>query len=458
MPLVRNGSFVEGALVGPPDPFSRDSPELKLPFKLALNDKNEGAALRLSGRSLQLKLREYSPWLRVAFCSGLGVKVRGICRFYLKEVAPDVELYVTPIQIDPDRPALPISNPLTYAIYLAKLLGPFATLGLAEDTWALNERVLDDEAFLRQCWLIHHERERMFFDALDKTPRGACLCVFDIADRVQHMFYRYVESAHPSLQGADPVPYRHLLDQLYERMDDLVGQVMERLGGRSVLIVMSDHGFAPFRRGVNLNSWLAQNGYLAVRDGEVCGEWLANVDWSRTRAYALGLCGLYLNLSGREARGIVTLEEAPGLKNELISELSGLRDQDTGEVAILGVFDSAALYHGPYVENAPDLIVGYNSGYRASWEGATGRVDGAVFSDNARNWSGDHCIHPRLVPGCFFSSRPISKDRVAMADLAPTILDLLGVPVPAYMEGAPLFASAGADQGGRNVRQQDQAG
>jgi len=457
MPLVRSGSFVEGALVGPPDPLSRDGAELKLPFRLVLDEKNGEATLRLAGQRLRLKLMGYSPWVRVVFRGRLGVKIRGICRFYLRKVAPDIELYVTPIQIDPNRPALPISNPLTYAIYLAKLLGPFATLGLAEDTWALNERVLDDEAFLRQCWLIHHERERMLFDALEKTPRGACACVFDIADRVQHMFYRYLESTHPSLRGTDPQPHRHLLDQLYERMDDLVGQVMKRLGEKSVLIVMSDHGFAPFRRGVNLNSWLAQNGYLALKEGETPGEWFANVDWSRSRAYALGLCGLYLNLRGREARGTVTLDEAPGLKRELISKLGGLRDQDTGELAILEVFDTAAIYNGPYVENAPDLIVGYNSGYRASWEGATGRVDGAVFSDNTRNWSGDHCIHPRLVPGCFFSSRPISKDRVAMADLAPTILGLLGTPVPAYMEGTPLFSTS-AHQGETDARAQDQAG
>jgi len=458
MPVRLEGDRVEASLIGPPNPFSQDGAQLRLPFALVVDETNGGSTLRVAGQRIRLGLREYSPWVRVAFRAGLGAKVRGICRFYLKQVAPDVELYVTPIQIDPDKPALPISHPFVYAIYLAKLLGSYATLGLAEDTWALNERVLDDDAFIRQCWLIHDERERMFFDALDKTRRGACVCVFDVTDRLQHMFYRYEDDAHPALRGADPAAHRHLIDSLYERMDDLVGRVLDRLGERSVLIVMSDHGFASFRRGINLNSWLARNGYLALREGAACGEWFANVDWAGTRAYALGLGGVYLNRRGREAQGIVAQEQVPKVKEELIAKLSGLRDDETGQVAIREVFDSAALYHGPYAEGAPDLIVGYNAGYRASWEGVTGKVDGTVFSDNTRSWSGDHSIDPRLVPGCFFSSRPISAGEAAMADVAPTILHLFGVPVPAYMEGAPLFASAGGPGGEMHVREQDQAG
>ncbi len=457
IPVEREGDRIDASLIGPRDPFSRGDTQLRHPFSLVLDDTGGGATLRVGGGRLRLELREYSPWVRVAFRTALGAKVRGICRFYLKQVSPDVELYVTPIQIDPEKPALPISHPFAYAIYLGKLLGSYATLGLAEDTWALNERVLDDDAFVRQCWLIHDERERMFFDALDKTRRGVCACVFDITDRLQHMFYRYEDDGHPALRGEDPMPHRHLIDRLYERMDELVGRVMERLSERSVLIVMSDHGFASFRRGVNLNSWLARSGYLALKKGQESGEWFANVDWAGTRAYALGLGGIYLNMRGREAQGIVAEVEVPALKKELISKLSGLRDDETGEVAIREVFDSGVVYNGPYANEAPDLVVGYNKGYRASWEGVTGRVDGEVFSDNTRSWSGDHCIDPRLVPGCFFCNRPVSAGEVAMTDVAPTILHLFGVPVPGYMEGRPLFATDALPVGDAHVGEQDQA-
>src|SRR5205085_8438605 len=90
---------------------------------------------------------EYSEWIPVKFSAGLGFTAHGICRFYLKAISPELEVYVTPVNIDPGRPDLPISHPVTYSMYLAKLFGPYATLGLAEDTWALNEKVLDDRRF-----------------------------------------------------------------------------------------------------------------------------------------------------------------------------------------------------------------------------------------------------------------------------------------------------------------------
>jgi predicted AlkP superfamily phosphohydrolase/phosphomutase len=265
----------------------------------------------------------------------------------------------------------------------------------------------------------------MFFTALDRLRSGTLVCVFDATDRIQHMFWR-----EPGT-----------IETLYERNDALVGRVMDRLRSGDVLMVLSDHGFASFRRGVNLNSWLLAEGYLALLPGtDGTREWLRDVDWTRTRVYALGLTGLFLNLEGREAHGIVRPgPEADALKAEIIARLTGLVDQDAGEVAITEVFDSARLYSGPYVTNAPDFIVGYNAGYRNSWDSATGVVSGPIIRDNDKAWSGDHSIDPRLVPGVLFSSRPIDAANPSLIDVAPTALRLFGVEPPSYMEGTSLF-------------------
>ncbi|MCP5117035.1 MAG: nucleotide pyrophosphatase, partial [bacterium] len=244
-----------------------------------------------------LNVGEYTPWLQVAFSGGVGVKAKGICRFLLNELSPDVNVYVTPINIDPEDPALPISHPSYYSAYLAKLLGTFATVGMAEDTWALNEGVIDEEAFLKQAYLTHEEREAMFFSALERHRQGVAACVFDASDRIQHMFYRYLE-------GRAEGPLADTIEKMYQRMDNLVGRAAKFVDDDTVFFVLSDHGFGSFRRGVNLNTWLVENGYMALKDGATtAGPYFKGVDWSRIKAYTLGLAGLYLNIEGREAEG-----------------------------------------------------------------------------------------------------------------------------------------------------------
>jgi predicted AlkP superfamily phosphohydrolase/phosphomutase len=227
-------------------------------------------------------------------------------------------------------------------------------------------------------------------------------------------------------------------------MDALVGRVMARLDDRSVLIVMSDHGFTPFRRGVNINTWLLENGYLFLKDGKTAsGEWFADVDWSRTRAYCLGLTGIFINRKGREGQGIVEEgAELRLLKRQLVTRLTSLADAETGQLAIREVQDAAAMFSGPYLDNGPDLLLGFNAGYRISWECASGKVTPSVFENNTRRWSGDHCVDPKLVPGIFLCNRPTNGHAPDIRDVAPTVLQLFGVEVPAYMEGKPLLAGA----------------
>jgi predicted AlkP superfamily phosphohydrolase/phosphomutase len=448
--LERNGGGLRSYIPGPENPLRPGAKnEMRAPFTLHPDIAAKTAQLRLNGHRVTLKQGEYSDWLDVEFRAALGFTARGICRFLLKELSPRVELYATPVNIDPRKPALPISHPLTYSIYLGKLLGPFATLGLAEDTWALNEHVLDDASFLEQCYLIHAERERQFFDALEKTPQGVCVCVFDVTDRVQHMFWRHTVPGHPAAHAypessALGTPPGLVIEDLYRRMDALIGRIREKLDAQMLFLVVSDHGFKSFERGFNLNAWLHANGYLALKDGKrESGEWFADVDWSRTRAYGMGLNGLYINQQGRERQGIVAPgSETSALKRELLEKLRGLADPKSGRVAINSVADRDAAYGGPYTENSPDLILGYAPGFRASWETVKGEVKGAAFEDNRKAWSGDHCIDPLAVPGVLFSNWKIEGEGHSIADVAPTILDLFGLKIPPHFDGRPWTISS----------------
>ena len=208
-----------------------------------------------------------SDWIPLAFRAAPFVKVRGLCRMQLTEIGEHVSIYVSPISLDPERPAMPISHPSCYApVSREEDRTVFSTLGLAEDTWALNEGVIDDETFLRQTWDIDAERQRMFFAALDRLREGALVCVFDATDRVQHMFWRDLDPSHPA---ADSARARRpgAIEEQYRRNDAFLGQVMARLATDDVLMVLSDHGFTAFRRGVNLNRWLLDHGYLALKPG-----------------------------------------------------------------------------------------------------------------------------------------------------------------------------------------------
>jgi predicted AlkP superfamily phosphohydrolase/phosphomutase len=282
----------------------------------------------------------------------------------------------------------------------------------------------------------------MFFLSLDRLRTGTLTCVFDATDRIQHMFWRYVDPGHPAAKGRDGGAHKGAVEAIYKHNDALVGRMLERLQKDDVLMVLSDHGFTSFRRGCNLNAWLHKNGYLALKPGATGKEeWLQGVDWSKTRAYALGLSGLFLNVKGREAYGIVEPgDEVARLKSELIGKLNGLRDADKGKVGIREAFDTWKLYQGPYLANAPDLIIGYDEGYRVSWDGATGVVDTPVFEDNVKAWSGDHCVDPRLVPGVFFCNHALDRKNPTLLDIAPTALRLFGVERPGHMEGEALFA------------------
>ncbi|MFT7484458.1 MAG: putative AlkP superfamily phosphohydrolase/phosphomutase [Candidatus Paceibacteria bacterium] len=448
----RRGNVIESKLTGPP---GSDGNRMKVEFKVELDDAKREATFTIEGETHTVGYREYTPWMRVPFKG-----VTGIVRLYMHIWEGDnIGIYATPINIDPDSPAMPISHPFVYSIYLAKLFGPFSTLGLAEDTWALNERVVDEEAFLKQAWLIFDERKTMLWDVLAKTKKGFATVVFDTTDRISHMFYRYLDPEHPANVGKDTETHKDVIPELYGKMDDFLAEIQEKIGDDpdTVLMVISDHGFTTFRRGVNLNTWLKEEGYLVLKEGkETSGDYLREVDWEKTKAFTLGLTGIFINRKGRESQGIVSNEELPGLCQEIKEKLEKLLDPKSDERVVREAFITKKIHSGPYADAAPDLLIGYHRGFRHSWDCATGAVSAEIFTDNTKSWSGDHCVDPRLVPGVFWCNREVPAESPELVDMAPTMLDLFGCDIPPYMQGKPLFnpgakpgkkvASPGQDQ------------
>lgn len=446
------GGKIESKLTGPP---GADGNRMKVEFTCELDEAKRQATFTIEGESHTVGYREYTPWMRVPFKG-----VTGIVRLYVHRwEGDDVGIYATPINLDPDSPAMPISHPFVYAIYLSKLYGPYTTLGLAEDTWALNERVVDEEAFLKQAWLIFEERKTMLWDVLEKTKKGFATVVFDTTDRISHMFYRYLDPTHPANEGKDTETYKDVIPDLYAKMDGFLAEVREKVGDDpdTVLMVISDHGFTNFRRGVNLNTWLKEEGYLVLKEGEeTSGNYFAKVDWEKTRAFTLGLTGIFFNRKGREAKGIVSKEELPILAQEMKEKLEKLTDPIDGQSVVKEAFITRQLHSGPYADAAPDLLIGYHRGFRHSWDCATGAVSEEIFSDNTKSWSGDHCVDPRLVPGVFWCNRAIAAEDPELVDMAPTMLDLFGVDIPPYMQGKPLF-NPGAKPGRKRTEERPAA-
>ena len=433
--LEREGDTLHASLPGPESPVSDGT--LSLPLEIRIDQARGGAEVRISSERFFLLERKYSPWINLAFKAAPGVTLRGIARFYITSLEGPFGLYVSPIHIDPEKPAMPISHPGYFAVYLAKRQGPFGTLGLAEDTWAVNEHVLDGKAFIEQAYLFHRERERMFLDALRRMRHGLTACVFDLSDRMQHMFFKYL-----ALSDSDTdeiITNREALYEMYREMDRLLGKTRTFAGNGTALIVMSDHGFKSFRRGVDINAWLEEKGYLAWNERATGGEYLVDVDWARTRAFALGLGGIYINRQGRERDGIVRAIETEPLKKEIASKLLSLADGPCGGPVVSRIFNPEKDFTGPYRGDGPDLIVGFAEGYRISWNCARGTKGNAIIEDNTRSWSGDHCIDPALVPGVLFSNLRCGAENPNIVDIAPSILRLFGIDPPAYMTGRDLF-------------------
>ena len=420
---------VRGEIAGPDNPYRTSGRKVSAPFTVYIDRTAPAAKLVVGAEERVLNAGEWSDWVPVDFPLMPMQRLRGISRFYLKQVRPAFELYVSPVNLDPAAPAMRISTPASYAAELARATGRYYTQGMAEDTKALNDQVLTRDEFLRQAALVGDEVTRQYWTVLDRFSDGLLFYYFENLDQVSHMMWRPRDPDHPAYDAARDAPYARVVEDVYVAFDRIVGETLRRMPPDTTLVVMSDHGFSSWRRSFHLNGWLRDHGYLAVLDPSRENDpgQFQNVDWSRTRAYGLGLNGLYLNLRGREASGIVDPREADGLIAEIRSALLETIDPDTGRAAVTKAFVRSARAGGDHADRAPDLVVGYAEGTRVSNESALGAVPAGVMVDNTSEWSGDHCMDPDAVPGILLTNRRLQRAAPALEQLAAVILAEFGI-------------------------------
>jgi predicted AlkP superfamily phosphohydrolase/phosphomutase len=433
---------VESTIFGPPNSFVKGNPSVEVPLTVYLDPDFPVAKIEVQDTELILNVGEWSDWVGLSFNMMPFVSTSGMVRFYLKSVRPDFELYMSPIQIDPRSPALPISTPPGYAAELAEAIGPYYTQGIAEEYWALNEGRLNEKEYLQQTEFVLQQTKRMLDYELDRFEWGLLYCYFSTIDPLQHMFWRLEDPTHPLYDEELAAEYGGVIEHYYTRLDSVLGHALERVGPETTVICLSDHGFTSFRRNFHLNTWLYKNGYIALRDEfrEESDEFFENVDWTGTRAYALGINGLYINQIGREKDGTV----APGaerehLVDELRAKLLAIVDPESGKHVIAEAYKTDDWYSGECTDIAPDIIVGYNDGFRGSWETALGKITRTLLTDNTRRWSGDHCMAKDVIPGVLFTNRRLGYSEPALYDLAPTILAEFGIDKDPKMDGTDLF-------------------
>ncbi len=474
--LVLDGDTAKTELVGPPNPIVRQElrearakvpqtdadktriaelearEDLRLPVVIHWDRANRAATIDIAGNSIHLREGDWSPWVSLEFDVNVLVRIHGITQFYLVRAGDELQVYASPVGMDPRNPPVPISKPDDFSAHLAQQIGLYRTLGWAEAAdKPLNDGRLEEQAFLDDSNRAMDDRERIIFKELEDPNWDLFVCAIETTDRISHMMWRLMDTKHPMYDPVLAAKYGDSIERIYRRADDLIGRLRAKVPKDVVFMVMSDHGFHSFRRGVNLNTWLVQNGYMTLKGQEGGqktledlfghGQFFEDVDWSRTKAYAVGLGQIYFNLRGREGQGIVSPgAEYSALQDEIRSKLLTLTDPENGARVFGDIYKRDDIYWGEYLPNAPDLEVGFNDGYRVGWQDTLGGIAKAVIQDNDRKWSGDHCATATdISAGVLFVNRKIDTMTPSIMDLSPTILKLLGVPMPAGLDGKPIM-------------------
>ncbi|MGH9628434.1 MAG: alkaline phosphatase family protein, partial [Bryobacteraceae bacterium] len=417
-------------LPGPVNTLRRDEAPTHMDIRVAVDPDEPVARFDIEDRRIILKQGEWSQWIPVRFPLIPNLAdVDGIIRIYLKQVHPRLSVYISPINIDPSAPAMPVSAPESYSQDLAQSIGLFYTQGMPQDTAALRHGVFNREEYLSQSRHASEQTLLLLDYALDRFRDGVLFFHFFGVDQDSHMLWG---------------DYEDQLLETYKLVDETLGRVRERAGD-ATLIVMSDHGFASFDRAVHLNSWLMREGFLVLDDPANTGddELLQHVDWRRTKAYSLGLNGIYVNKQFRERDGIVAEGEETDMVLAAIRErLLAWRDPGNGKPVVASVVISREQFQGDMLENAPDMIVGYFPGYRSSWQTALGAVPARIIEDNTDEWRGDHCIAARFVPGVLLGNRKSVVANPSLEDLTVTILEEFGVEAAPQLEGRNIYSTA----------------
>jgi predicted AlkP superfamily phosphohydrolase/phosphomutase len=390
--LERDGKGqYHGSLKGPMQKKGSQTLQAAIDFRLELLEENT-AQLRIGKERIPLVKGRWSPILQVSFKVKFGISVHAITRAILNDHPSGLGLYFLPLQIHPLHSPWPYATPKSFVKEAWNAFGPFLTLGWPQDTTGLEEGFIQDDQFLALCDSILSTREQLFLHQVSGFKEGVLAAVFDSLDRVQHMFWR----DRPDI-----------VDGWYERLDGLLGRIQDQAGegdGRELrILVISDHGFADFEMKVHLNRWLIDRGYLVLKDYRDSGV-LEDVDWSRSRAYAIGLTSIYLNQTNREGLGIVQEADRDMLLESLKGDLIQWQGPD-GRKVVNGVWCGEEVYSGPWTTYGPDIVVGFNAGYRASAQTGLGGWEKDALEPNRDHWGADHCMDPAIVPGVLFSNR-----------------------------------------------------
>ncbi len=415
-------------LLGPKVALINKRPDdVKVPFRVKLEQEKK-VLIEYQNESIELEQGQWSNWCEVEFKLGLFKRAKGIFKFCLISIEPEFKLYISPINFDPRSPLFDISHPKGYSKELFREIGFYHTQGMPMDMWALNQGRLSDSLFQDEVKNILNEKRSMLNYEMSNFKKGLLFCYFESLDVIQHMYWRYIDIGHSLYEGKAPDGYKTLIKKWYKKFDSVLGDVISQLKPNDTLIVLSDHGFGNFRRAVHLNTWLKDNGYLVLKDGCIIGrDSLVDVDWDKTKAYALGYGAIYINQKGRERFGIVEKgAEADAIKEEICKKIEQLIDTKHNQPIVSKAYDGKDIFIGKYADLGPDIYIGFNKGYRASWKTAFGGEGKGVVDDNLQKWSGSHLFDPALVPGVILSNRKIKNNNPSIYDIAPTVLKITG--------------------------------
>ena len=474
--LLMEGDVAHTELVGPPNPVirqqvqairkkgtdlsDRDRTELaelqakediRLPVTIAWNRSGRSASIAIAGQTLNLEVGKMSQWVDLEFRINYLVRLHGMVQLLLMKADSELQLYISPVNWKPDNPPVPMSSPASFSGDLFKALGYYRTLGWAEATWPLNEGRMDEQTFMEDLDKAFDDRAHVILARLAARNWDVLVGVIESTDRVQHMMWRLMDDKHPMYDAALASRFGDSILRVYRRADQFVGDVLQRVEPGTEVLIVSDHGFHSWRKAVNLNTWLVQQGYMVLQGqqpGEKKlddlfggGQFWENVDWSRTRAYAMGLGQIYFNLRGRESKGIVSPgAEASALADEMRGRLLALRDPDDQSPIVRAVYKRDDVYSGEFLENASELQVGMEDGYRVSWQTALGGTPQGIVYPNMKKWSGDHGGYDfATTSGVLLSSRRITAQAPSILDIAPTVLKYFGLEIPKDIDGRPLF-------------------
>lgn len=425
---------VDASLFGPENPFLVEEEDLFAEFSVYVDPVDPVAKIALGDREIVLQEGEWSDWVTYDFVMIPYLQsLRGMVRLYLKQVRPTFQLYASPINIDPRQPAMPISTPEGYAGELAQDTGRFYTQEMPEDTAAVRADVLDRDEFLEQAAIVRREGLEQFERVISGYENGFLFYYLGTADQISHIMWKTLDPTHPAYDPEIDAAYADVIPSVYEELDRVVGMTLDRIDELDedvLLVVMSDHGFASFKRAFNPNTWLVENGFMVLDDPSRRNPDVPflGVDWSRTRAYAMGLSGLYVNLRGRERYGIVPPSRRDEVIRELREKLLAEIDPATGEPAVSRLYVREEVYDDSgHLETGPDLQVGYSKGTRASSDAGLGGIAEEVYSDNLDEWSGDHIMDHTAVPGILLTNRALQQPSTSLENLAAALLAEYGI-------------------------------